>query len=205
MKAILIRVAELLMVTGLCALAITGWSKANAAPPNPLPWNSDYLAWTPQGCTFPAGGQTADCTKSFDIEYSDGCTGTYKPLVSAAPTLREYLRNNVPAGSNCYRMKASALDGGTDSAYSAPITAVTIPPVQPNPPIFTVDKVAYRMDLGNYNQIKVVAIGTVPLGKECVPQKILGVNIPVLKNRDWAVLPSGVARPKQVLVTCKAA
>ena len=64
-----------------------------------------------------------------------------------------------------------------------------------------VEPTAYKLDLGYANQLKVRAIGTVPLGTQCTP--FTAMNLNVIAYRQLAVLPAGTARPLQVFAKCQ--
>lgn len=59
---------------------------------------------------------------------------------------------------------------------------------------------AYRLNLGNANQISLAKIGTVPLGTKCVDQVALGMH--VVAYRQLAVIDAGKSRPLAVLAKC---
>lgn len=189
----------------LFAILAIACGSAMAAAPNPLPWDTDYLSWKqPIGCSGAAAGDTslANCLiTGYELAYAPSqASTTWTQIATLTGTTMEFTRNGVPLGTNCYRYIAISAGGRSDPAYAC--TTTVKPQVPPGPPVpLTIDTVAYRLDMGYSNQIKVARIGTVPLAKACVPtMAAMGLN--VLKDRNWVTLDAGKARPLTTLAKC---
>lgn len=92
-------------------------------------------------------------------------------------------------------------NGGAACPALSESRTVTQPCVIPAPNALQVSEpTAYRLDLGNANQVKLSRIGTIPLGTKCIDQLVLGMN--VVAYRQLAVIDSGKSRPLAVLAKC---
>lgn len=173
---------------------------ANAAAPNPLLWNTDYLSWTaPTACTD--GGPITVCPiTGYDVQVAPTVTGTFVAIGSTAATVLEFIRANVAEGANCYRVIAKSA-GGNSAPSSIDCETTIKPPSIPNPPILkTIDQIAYRELNGVANKVTYAAIGTVPLGTSCLNYSSNGYMI---VDRKKVTLKSGLTSlPLQVWVRC---
>lgn len=173
---------------------------ANAAAPNPLSWNTDYLSWSaPTACTD--GSLIAACPiTGYDVQTAPTATGAFVTIGSTAANVVEFIRPNVAEGSNCYRVVAKSA-GGNSAPSNVDCETTVKPPSIPNPPVMrTIDQVAYRELNGAANRVTYAAIGTVPLGLACLPYSS---NQYMIVDRKKVKLNSGItALPLQVWVRC---
>lgn len=186
-----------LVVYGLLAFAVS-----KAAPPNPLPWDTDYYSWiAPTVCAD--GSALPNCVViGYDIQTSATVSGPWTVAGSVASNVLEFIKTAVAVGPHCYRAIANSTAGAGPPANALCSTTVR-PQVPPGPPVsVTIDTVAYKLDLGYANQIKVAQIGTVPLGLACKPNMYaMGLN--VLSDRSKVTLtPGTTSRPLTTLGKC---
>lgn len=93
--------------------------------------------------------------------------------------------------------KSNTVQGTTMAKPSAPL-----PPTKPVPPVLSVvQTTAYRLDVGSNDQLRAVAVGTVPLSTACIrAQPVLDM---FLVPRAAVTLNRGVnSRPRQIAAKC---
>lgn len=184
-------VAAVIIFGSLAFLA----SKAEGAAPT-CPWDAACLSWAAPTQYVDGTALPASSIASYTVEAAATSAGPWTLVATVTAPTTAYQRRPV-SGSQTYRVNAVLVSGAT-SAPSGSVTDVTTEPA-PNAPIVTVAGTGYRMDLGNLNQIKIAAIGIVPIGIVCKSDNVNGLNV---IDRAQLKLDPGKALPKQVLAKC---
>lgn len=173
-----------------------------------IPWDTDVTSWTPpRACS---GGDT-DLTHCIVVSYEVLTATTpdatsWTSLAKYGPTVRSHTTSPVTPGQHCYQIIAYSSAGPGLGGVSCAMT--TKPQVTPSAPLVTVDRIAYKLDIGYQDQFKIAQIGFIALGLPCKDQEAMGLN-PVLIGRRPSQLVKNAAGvpltslPKQVLAACK--
>lgn len=158
------------------------------------PWNTDVLSWTAPTLCSDGSPVVGNCDiTGYKIETASSTTGTWSTLTTTIGSVTTYTAANLAAGSHCYRVSAVAASG--TGAASDPVCATATPPV---PGKVTVDSVAYEIQKSNDN-LKLAAVGTVPLGIACKDQDANGLNVVPRAQ----VTVSGSSKPSVMVARCQ--
>jgi len=189
-------VASLRFTAGALTLfALAAVIVAEAQTPA-CPWDASCISWTPPTAYTTGEALPLSAIASYRIEAATASAGPWTALATVPAPTTTYQRRPV-SGTNYYRVVA-VLVGGPISAPGLSNPDATTQPA-PNPPIVTVAGTGYRLDLGYYNQIKIAAIGLVPVGAPCLSFTAQGLN---LIDRRLLKPDPGKSTPKQVLAKC---
>lgn len=180
------------IVVGLVLAFAAFGANAQAA----CPWDASCISWIAptqytDGSTLPAAS-----IASYKVEAAPNAAGPWMLIATVPAPATSYQRRPV-SGTNFYRVSVVLVSGIVSGPSNAPSDVTTEP--QPNAPIVTVAGTGYRLDLGYLNQIKLVAIGIVPLQIPCKIDGAMGLN---LIDRAKLKLDPGKSLPKQVLANC---
>lgn len=174
------------------ALLLSAAAHAQSA----CPWDASCISWTVPTQYTDGSALPASSIASYKVEAATNAAGPWTLIATVPAPAITYQRRPV-TGTNWYRVTV-VLVTAVMSVPSAADDDVTTEP-QPNAPIVTVAGTGYRMDLGYVNQIKLSAIGIVPLDYPCKAETVMGLN---LIDRKVLKLDPGVSLPKQVFAKC---
>lgn len=174
------------------ALLLTAAAHAQSA----CPWDASCISWTVPTTYTDGSALPASSIASYKIEAAPAASGPWAVVATVPAPTTTYQRRPV-SGTIYYRVTV-VLASGTASDPSNAGPDITVEP-KPNAPIVTVAGTGYRMDLGYLNQIKIVAIGIVPIDYPCKAETVMGLN---LIDRKAVKLDPGASLPKQVLAKC---
>lgn len=162
----------------------------------PCQWDASCISWTVPTQYTDGSPLPASSIASYMIEAATSAAGPWTPIATVPAPATTYQRRPV-SGTNIYRVTVVLTSGLTSEPSNADDDVTVEPP--PNAPIVTVADTGYRMDLGYLNQIKIAAIGVVPVGYPCKTETVMGLH---LVDRKALKLDPGVSLPKQVLAKC---
>lgn len=211
-----------LTVTNLLNDATYGLSCVTPAiPGTPGVPGSATLRWNAP--TLNTDGTPLTNLAGYTILYGTSATTLTQSISVNNPSVVTYVVDSLSDGPKYFAVKAFT-SAGIESANSnvASKTIVGIPSTpgvvaqnwaktilvdvnaQPQAPVLVIDDtIAYRINLGNANQVKLAEIGRVPIGKPCKIDMVNGKNViadrQLLRDKDG----KKIAPPLQVLAGCR--
>lgn len=174
-----------------------------------------HLSWTAP--TQNTDGTPLTDLAGYRIAHGTASNALTQTIDVTPPSVTDYDVQGLPAGPRYFAVRAYNAKGAESSNSNIATKIIVTTPAQtvtaecsinvtkqPSAPtLLTIEPTAYRLDLGYANQVKVAAVGTVPLGSPCKVQNILGAPVTVLMDRNVAIIAPGKSRPLAVLANCR--
>lgn len=172
----------------MLAIALAGATSLSAQT------GSAVLSCTPP--TLNTDGSTISGAVTY--RFYRGTTAASQTTASPVQTSCAYTFTALATGTHYF--SATAIVGGVESAKSAAVSKVIVPPT-PNPPSnLTVqqDQTAYIINQSD-NRIVMVPAGTIPMGTVCdTTQQVLGKYVVDIATVTWA----GSVRSRVAFASC---
>lgn len=131
-----------------------------------LKWNESQLTWSPPSkCTD--GSPITDCpVTGYRVESAQTCDAATWMLIGS-PAEATFKATNLPAGLNCFRVKAKSANGDGPPTNTVSMTATPPKPGQPGTLTVTAPT-AYEYKPATDSMARVALV---PIGTPCGPEK----------------------------------